>query len=207
MQNNKTLDSYNKNAEHYNARFSVYDPYIRNMNNFSSCFEKPSSILDAGCGSGLNSRILSEAGHTVTGFDFSESMIALAKKNCPNGTFSVSTLQDFKIPNTFDGLCLSFIIVHLTDKEVTALFDKFFPSVNPGGYLYVSFMTGKTPGYETTSFSDSEIFFNYLVKEEIVDEISRRGFQLESMQTEPYPERNGTITEDVFLVFKKTLTI
>ena len=203
MQNNKTLKAYNNNAEIFDAKFSVYEPYIRQMKKFSACFGKPATILDAGCGSGLNAQILSGDGHTVTGFDFSEAMIALAKKNCPKGSFSVSTLQEFESPGTFDGLCLSFILVHLTDREAIALFDKFLPLVNTDGYVYVSFMTGKKSGYETTSFSDSEIFFNYFNKEKMIDEIRYRGFQLESEQTEPYPESNGTTTEDLFLIFKK----
>ncbi|MBN2771349.1 MAG: class I SAM-dependent methyltransferase [Spirochaetes bacterium] len=200
---NKTLNSYNRNAKEFNDKFSVYEPYQRQMKKFVSLFKKASMILDVGCGSGLNSKIIAEAGHNIVGFDYSESMIELAEKNCPNGKFYVSSADDFVFSNMFDGICLSFIIVHLSDQEVESLFDKVSESLNPGGYLYISFMTGKTPGYETTSFSDSEIFFNYFITEDIIDKFNKKNFTVESLEIEPYTEKDGTTTEDVFLIFKK----
>lgn len=199
----KTLKSYNQYAGKYDEKFSIYQPYLKQMNKFVSYFKEKSKILDAGCGSGLNSKIISEAGHEVTGFDFSESMIELAKKNCPAGIFHISTTQDFSISEMFDGICLSFIIVHLSDQEADNLINKVTKLLNPGGYLYISFMTGKTPGYETTSFSDSEIYFNYYRTNDIIRKFEQNNFSLVSKETEPYTEDDGSITEDVFLIFKK----
>ena len=42
--------------------------------------ERPLRILDAGCGPGFFSVLLSKAGHHVTGIDGSEGMLAYAKK-------------------------------------------------------------------------------------------------------------------------------
>lgn len=43
--------------------------------------ERPLRILDAGCGPGFFSVLLSKAGHHVTGIDGSEGMLAYARKN------------------------------------------------------------------------------------------------------------------------------
>ena len=42
---------------------------------------RPLRILDAGCGPGFFSVVLSKAGHTVTGIDGSEGMLAFARQN------------------------------------------------------------------------------------------------------------------------------
>ena len=201
----KTLNSYDQCADKYNDKFSVYEPYQKQINKFVSFLKDTSKILDVGCGTGLNSKKMSEAGHKITGFDFSESMIEIARTNCPTCTFLVSTTQDFTTSEMFDGICLSFIIVHLSDQEANNLIEKVSQLLNPGGYIYISFMTGKQPGYETTSFSDSEIYFNYYNTEDIIDNFKKNHFSVESFETEPYAEKNGSITEDIFLIFRKEI--
>jgi hypothetical protein len=68
--------------------------------------------------------------------------------------------------------------------------------------LYLSFMTGKTPGYEKTSFSDSAIYFNYYDKILVKQKLGKLGFTLLSGDEEPYQEPDGTITKDVFLILE-----
>ena len=199
----KTLESYNRYAQEYDDKFSNHSPYYRQIKKFIRLFKDRSDILDAGCGTGLNARCFTKAGHNVTGFDFSQSMVRLARENCPEGKFTVSTVQDFKYDRKFHGICLSFIIVHLVDKDVKQLIKKTSNSLESGGYLYISFMTGRQPGYETTSFSGSEIYFNYFDKKEIIELVKKNGLVLVYSDSEPYEETDGSITEDIFLVFRK----
>ena len=42
------------------------------------------SVLDAGCGNGWLSQIISTKGHSVLGCDISSELLALAKNNYPN---------------------------------------------------------------------------------------------------------------------------
>jgi hypothetical protein len=63
-------------------------------------------------------------------------------------------------------------------------------------------MTGKTPGYEKTSFSDSPIYFNYYDENLIKKKLGKMGFTLLSEDEEPYQEADGTITKDVFLILE-----
>ncbi|BDU50408.1 hypothetical protein HLVA_09770 [Haliovirga abyssi] len=54
----KTLKSYDQCADKYNEKFSIYEPYQKQMNKFVSFLKETSKILDVGCGSGLNSKIM-----------------------------------------------------------------------------------------------------------------------------------------------------
>jgi predicted nucleic acid-binding protein len=65
-------------------------------------------------------------------------------------------------------------------------------------------MTGKKPGYEKTSFSDSPIFFNYYDKDVIKKKLEKLGFILLSEDEQPYKETDGTITTDIFLILEYT---
>lgn len=65
--------------------------------------EKPLVVLDAGCGTGWHSKILSEKGHSIFGIDLSEKQIAQAKRNNPLCNFMVGDIRYLPFDDdTFD---------------------------------------------------------------------------------------------------------
>jgi len=200
---NKTVFAYNNSARKYEKKFSQYEIYLRQITLFSDLFIAGQSILDLGCGPGLNAGIFSRKGLSVTGVDNSSEMINLARKNCPEGDFQLDSATDFLPKNIYDGICLSFIIVHLETDKVVDLLQRISGYIKPEGKLYISFMSGKEPGYEKTSFSENEIYFNYFDKDFIISSLEENGFRLISSHTAPYEEPSGDITEDHFLILKR----
>jgi len=198
---NKTVFAYNVAAKKYEKKFFHYEIYLRQITLFSDLFTAGQSILDLGCGPGLNAGIFSRKGLSVTGVDNSSEMINLARKNCPEGDFQLASATDFLPQNRYDGICLSFIIVHLETDKVVELLQRISGYIKPEGKLYVSFMSGKEPGYEKTSFSENEIYFNYFDKDFIIITLEENGFSLISSHTAPYEEPSGDSTEDHFLTF------
>ena len=55
-------------------------------------------VVDLGCGSGLLARRVVDAGYDVTGFDLSESMVALAREHALGATFTAAALLDAELP-------------------------------------------------------------------------------------------------------------
>jgi ubiquinone/menaquinone biosynthesis C-methylase UbiE len=200
---NQTQESYNLSAEKYRNKFENYAPYRSSIEKFISLLPPNSRILDAGCGPSINAQRFVEHNHVVTGIDFSTEMIKLAKENCPEGEFIAADLKDINPEGKYDAVCASFVIVHMTDAETDLFLGKLphlLASTKP--LLYLSFMTGKTPGYEKTSFSDSPIYFNYYDENLIKKKLGKMGFTLLSEDEEPYQEADGTITKDVFLILE-----
>ena len=108
----KTEYAYNNSAENYDAKFSTCEIYLNRINDFASTLNKNSSILDIGCGPGINAEIFVNHGHAVTGIDISEKMIALAGKRCPAGNFQVKKAENLDTDKKYDAICLAFLIVH-----------------------------------------------------------------------------------------------
>ena len=129
-------------------------------------------------------------------------MIALAEKRCPGGKFYVKKAGDLEISEKYDAICLSFIIVHLENGETEKLINTLPALVDPGALVYISFMTGKNAGYEKTSFSDDEIYFNYYNRGEIEKLFADEGFRKIKVFEEPYAEPDGSVTTDIFMIFK-----
>ena len=102
--------------------------------------EKPLRILDAGCGPGFFSVILSMAGHQVIGIDGSFRMLRHAEENAKNAGVSPKLLRgDFgKIPyatNSFD-LVISRNVTH-TIREHLKVYGEWNRVLKPGGVLLI----------------------------------------------------------------------
>ena len=202
----KTVYAYNNAASAYEEKFSRNETYKKHALFFADMFRPGDDILDIGCGPGLNSALFSGKGLNVTGVDSSVAMIKLAEKNCPEGRFVNKAAADFKAEKRYDGICMAFVIVHMKDSEAEKLINRIPGMIKEGGKVYISFMTGKNEGYETTSFSEDEFYFNYFDAEKITAQFENNGFKLISSRSDPYEEADGSFTTEIFLVFEKLNT-
>lgn len=210
---NSTVGAYNNAAQNYDRKFSTYDVYINRMRDFLLRVPMKSHILDLGCGSGINAELMALQGHMVTGVDISESMLSIARERCPGQRFIESSAhsllnspEKYNLMTPFDALCLSFIIVHLDEEECFSLLNNLNHLLTENGLLYLSFMPrlpGKNPGWEETSFSKDKIYFHYHHAESVIAILENNGFSLESRVKEDYREGDGTLTVDLFLIFRK----
>ncbi|HST29246.1 MAG TPA: class I SAM-dependent methyltransferase [Chthoniobacterales bacterium] len=76
------------------------------------------SVLDVGCGPGYVSVAASERGATPTGLDFSQEMIAIAKRMFPKIEFRQGDAQRLAFDGaTFDRVVANFSLLHLAHPE------------------------------------------------------------------------------------------
>jgi len=127
-------EGYNIIAEKYLATRAKKSPDIALLDEFTKYLEPNAKVLDAGCGAGIPvAKILSEH-FDVTGVDFSEKQVALAKKNVPNATFICQDMTQHDFPvNYFDGICSYYAIIHIPRDEHYALLQNFFRMLKPDG--------------------------------------------------------------------------
>ncbi len=74
---------YDKIARKYQADRHIFDNK-RELEEFASSLPRKAKVLDVGCGAAVPFiKFLVEYGFDVTGVDFSESMLKLARRNVP----------------------------------------------------------------------------------------------------------------------------
>lgn len=182
--------AYREKVEHFQAKYL-----------FDGC-----RVLDLGCGPGNNARLLlaKHPATLLTGIDFSEEMVHLARKHVPDGVFSVGNICDFRAGEMIDAVLASFCIVHITPKQTKRLIAEISRSLEVGGYLYLSFMEGQGAGYETTSYSNQEIFFQYYNRDDMTALLQSENLATVELVDDEYHEEDGNITTDIFIIARKT---
>jgi SAM-dependent methyltransferase len=76
------------------------------------------TVLDMGCGPGYVSAAAAERGAKPIGLDFSQEMIAIAKRTFPNIEFREGDAQSLPFPDqTFDRAVANFALLHLANPE------------------------------------------------------------------------------------------
>jgi SAM-dependent methyltransferase len=136
MDYKKTVrDGYNTIANRYLAERTRDSADVRLLEDFMERLPAQAEVLDAGCGAGIPiSLMLSERFH-VTGVDFSEAQVELARKNVPNAKFLCEDMTRLAFPeNTFDGIASYYAIIHIPRKEHESLLANFHRMLKSGGF-------------------------------------------------------------------------
>jgi len=200
-----TIDAYNKNFSGYTDKFMNYSPYAMHVSDFAGLLEDDFKVLDIGCGPGNVAKQLCALKRLeITGIDLSSEMLEIARLNVPKGIFHLQDSRKASFPpGYFDAVVLSFSVVHLDDDEANEVLANAVKWLRSGGYLYLSFMEGKQPGFETTSFSSQPLYFNYFQETKIEEFLKENGIDRFRSIRQDYLELDGSNTTDVFLFGKK----
>ena len=130
----------------------VASPYI-NQPKYRQMFEalceklnRGARVLDVGCGPGIPiAKLLVDIGFDVTGLDFAEEMIALARKNAPGASFVCASVTDMSYEDSFDGVVASYSLLCLDPVRFCQAAKKIATALKPGGYCFLSLNESLSP--------------------------------------------------------------
>ncbi|MER2581513.1 MAG: class I SAM-dependent methyltransferase [Candidatus Competibacter sp.] len=104
------------------------------------------TIVDFGCGSGITSRLLYDAGYKVVGFDLSEPLLQMARKRVPEATFRMESFVTADIPPCVAVTAIGEVFNYTFDTANSAAvraktFNRVYKALAPGG-LFIFDMAG-----------------------------------------------------------------
>jgi 2-polyprenyl-3-methyl-5-hydroxy-6-metoxy-1,4-benzoquinol methylase len=102
---------------------------------FVKRISKGEKVLDVGCAFGLVSRSMAEAGAIVTGIDFNENYLRMAreKNSHPNLTYVLGDVTSQIPPGEYDTVVLSNVLEHIKDR--VGLIQSIIHQINPKRWL------------------------------------------------------------------------
>lgn len=146
------------------------------------------TILDAGCGSGRDSKAFLSAGYRVTSIDASLTMVE-ATRNLVGSEVRQLRFEDLDYLDEFDGIWACASLLHVYRGELADVFKRLQRALKPGGLIYVSFKNGEgdreSKGRHFTDFT-SETFSEFIANHTSLDTIEMwvAGDQREDRQDE-----------------------
>ncbi len=150
----QTLQFYNENAKEFfehtvGLNFSAWqDPFL-------ALLPPGGKILDAGCGSGRDSKRFLQMGHKVTAFDASPTMVERAR-TVTGLPVRLLRFQDVDFVCEFDGVWANASLLHVPKALILNALRPLVRALKPGGVFYASFRFGDQETYQ-----DGRLFNNY----------------------------------------------
>lgn len=140
LPSDETIRYFDQNADEYALSTvgidmsAFYEPFL-------AMVSQGRAILDAGCGSGRDTKAFLDRGYAVTAFDASENMASLAAKTT-GIRVGVRRLQDVDFGCDFDGVWASASLLHLPRADLLDAITRLAKALRLGGVLYASFKLG-----------------------------------------------------------------
>lgn len=186
--NKETLKTYEKIAKQYSELNASNETITQHQILFHSLLKK-GIIYDFGCGTGRDVKYFSEIGYQVKGFDASESMLDIAKKNFPNNHFQKLDMltKEWDIAERPNGIWACASLLHFNEKDFKEVFNKLVNLLNHNGILYFSL---KLKSELSNEFVDGR-FFQYYTKE-LLDNFISEFNELSLIHYEENKSKNDT---------------
>lgn len=195
--------TYDDLAVYWGSDKTLHDWGQEDLKKLSKLVGKGAKVLDLGCASGYQSKMLFELDCKVTGLDLSPGMIRAAKKRVPGAKFIVGDMTNLPFKNgEFDGVYARASILHIPKSLVPKVLKGINKVLKKGGVFYLALKKGNFEGEVNDKRHGMEVkrFFSFFNKREIVELLDKSGFKVESVN---YYKRPGGSTTWIKIFSRK----
>lgn len=133
-------DYYTRNAPQYFMDTAHVD-MTAFYEEFLSTIPRGGLLLDAGCGSGRDTKEFLSRGYRVIAFDASPEIANLATQHT-NHPVGVRTILEVTEEASYDGIWACASLLHVPEADLSDAFFRLWRSLKPDGVMYVSFKLG-----------------------------------------------------------------
>ena len=135
------IEYYNQNADSFYEN-SVEADMSEWQNRFLCHIPAGGRILDAGCGSGRDSKAFIKKGFSVVAFDASREMCKRASELLGQEVWQMR-FEEMSFEDEFDGVWACASLLHVNDKDLPEILKKIHKSLKVNGLFYASFKYGE----------------------------------------------------------------
>ena len=136
----QTIAYYNQNTQSFIER-TVHLHMSFSQNKFISLLSPGMRILDAGCGSGRDSKFFMEKGFAVQAMDGSEKMCQMAQEYIGQPVVCMA-FEEMDWEEEFDAIWACACLLHVKKEALSKILGRFHRALKEEGIFYASFKLG-----------------------------------------------------------------
>lgn len=145
------------------------------------------NILDVGCGAGNNCQYINEkGGFQAYGIDFSDGMIAEARKRYPKVKIKKMDMTNITFPDQkFDGILSNCSLIHIPTELLAQTLQWFKRTLKPKGKLLLIVLEGNGEEMAEEPYRQGQgvyAYTKYFTAEEISKLLNDNGFRIDEIE-------------------------
>ena len=192
MENNETLDTYNRSANQLSEYFKGIGTrvkYVELALELAGKKDGSGSVLELGCGDGRDAVEIIKRVRSYTGIDYSTGLVGLAKQLLPSADFRVIDMQNYDYPsNSYDVVFAFASILHIERSSLKELIEKVARSLKSGGIFYISTKYAYHYKKEWKQDDHGKRLF-YFYNRHIIAELGKEFFEVATSEVEIIRDR------------------
>jgi len=174
----KTIKSYDNSTKWHSAKFDGYD-----MGDYLTKFIKllrGKKVLDFGCGNGRDSDFFDKKGLNITGIDYSDELIKIAKIRVKNAKIlKMDFLKNLEFKDKcFDGVRASASLLHVPKEVVIRVLKEINRVLKIHGVLFISVKEGEGEKIVQDDYGNEDRFFSFFKTKELTGILNKSGFKV-----------------------------
>ena len=150
---------------------------------FISLLPEGGHILDVGCGSAepIAAYLISK-GFSITGVDFAEPMLSMARTRFPNHEWVLEDMRALDLNSTFDGIIAWDSFFHLTQLDQRDVLSRFSDHLKVGGAMLLT--VGPEAGEVVGHVNGEEVYHASFAPDEYREILSNNGLDIRAFVLE-----------------------
>ncbi|MCA9942163.1 MAG: class I SAM-dependent methyltransferase [Anaerolineales bacterium] len=160
----KTQETYRQIAAAYALAWQKRGQIEAELQKFVALLPEGATVLDVGCGPGLDTAVLQSYHLNVIGLDYSHEMMRVGRDehNCP-APFVQADMRHLPVGQQIDGIWASASLLHLQREDLLPTLLGFWRVLKPNGVLYLSVKLGVGEEWVLTEKYDHHLprFFTF----------------------------------------------
>ena len=137
----------------YEEAYGQDEGLVKIVQKWLSFLPPGATVLECGCGTGKPiARTIADGGYHYHGIDVASGMVALCRKQVPQGSYEVVDMVDYVPKVDYDGVVASLSHFELSPQQTIDMARKWAAWIKPGGFILISTISGEKAFGKARSF-------------------------------------------------------
>ena len=181
--------AYGEIAEKYHQRrLSKEELNIQWLETLKGHLPAAGKVSDLGCGAGVPiTRYFANRGYDVVGYDISEEMLEIARREVPNVEFHRSSIEELRLESHSLDLIISFFaIIHIERTLHEAIFARMHEWLRPGGAAFLSLGAVDESEVRDANWHGAPMVWSHFDAEANIELLRKTGFEIVWQEVEDF---------------------